>query len=46
MDFDSISFLISDLLFGWLLSDEKKLETSVNPSIQGDGNTEGVTNRS
>jgi hypothetical protein len=33
MDFDSISFLISDLLLGWLLSDVKKPETSVNPNI-------------
>ena len=44
MDFDSISFLISDLLFGWILSDVEKPETSVSPSIQGDGKTDGVTN--
>jgi hypothetical protein len=46
MDFDSISFLISDLLLGWILSDVEKPETSVNPSIQGGGKTDGVTNRS
>jgi len=37
MDFETISFFISDLLLGWLLSDTKKPETSVNSNIQGDG---------
>jgi hypothetical protein len=37
MDLDTISFLVSDLLLGWLLSDTKKPETSVNSNIQGDG---------